>query len=127
MAKPQKIDLIESLVEAEKLNRDSGFLSTNHSAWKIIAGALNARFTLVDTAHIYDVDVNEDMLHDEPSKAVVVVRCGDYRKVNSARDEYTIPFAALQYQLKIFEAEQKIAKAKKKLDKIAENFKTQSV
>lgn len=127
MAKPQKIDLIEALVEAEKLTWDPGFLSTNHPAWKIIAGALKTRYTLVDAEYIFDVSFDEDTLHDMPEKAVIQVRCGNYQDADAERTEYTIPFAALQYQLKIFEAEQKIAKAKKKLDKIAENFKTQSV
>lgn len=127
MAKPQKIDLIEALVEAEKLTWDPGFLSTNHPAWKIIAGAVETRYTLVDAEHIFDVSFDVDTLHDTPEKAVILVRCGNYQDADAERTEYTIPFAALELQLKIYEAEQKIARAKKKFAGLAPAFKSQPV
>lgn len=127
MAKTQKIDLIEALVEAEKLTWDPGFLSTNHQAWKIIAGALETRYTLTDAKYIFDVSFDVDTLHDMPEKAVILVRCGDYHDADAERTEYTIPFAALRLQLKIYEAEQKIARAKKTIAALAADFKTQTV
>lgn len=127
MAKPKKIDLVEALVEAEKLTWDPGFLSTNHPAWKIIAGALETRYTLVDAKYIYDLAVDENELHDNPDKAVVTVRCGNYQDADAERTEYTIPFAALELQLKIYEAEQKIARAKKKFAGLTPAFKSQLI
>ena len=127
MAKPQKIDLIEALVEAEQLTWDPGFLSTDHLAWKIIAGVLETRYTLTDSKYIFDVCFDVDTLRDMPEKAVILVRCGDYQDADAECTEYTIPFAALQLQLKIYEAEQKIARAKKKIAALAADFKTQTV
>lgn len=127
MAKPQKIDLIEALVEAEQLTWDPGFLSTDHLAWKIIAGVLETQYTLTDAKYIFDVCFDVDTLRDMPEKAVILVRCGDYQDADAECTEYTIPFAALQLQLKIYEAEQKIARAKKKIAALAADFKTQTV
>lgn len=127
MAKPQKLNLIEVLEEAEKLTWDPGFLSTNHPGWKIIAGALETRYTLVDAKHIFDVDFDRDMLHDDPEKAVILVRCGDYQDSDAERVEYTIPYAALVLQMKIVEAEQKIVRAKKKFAKLARAFNSRPV
>ena len=128
MAKPQKIDLIEALVEAEQLTWDPGFLPTNHPAWKIIAGVLETRYAITDARYIFDVSFDVGTwMHDTPEKAVILVRCGDYQDADAECTEYTIPFAALQLQLKIYEAEQKIARAKKKIAALAADFKNRTV
>ena len=127
MAKSQKLNLVEVLEEAEALTCDPGFLSTNHPGWKILAGSLESRYTVVDTKHIFDVNFDADVLHDDPTKAIITVRCGDYLNSDTARIEYTIPYAALVLQMKIVEAEMKIVRVKKKLAKLTDGWSKMTV